>query len=60
MSFISVIKNDNQKLYVIGQKVLLCDLKEKRPLREKIYSVLTTSIFVKVILGERKSANASN
>lgn len=59
MSLISVIKKNDQKLYIISQKVL-CDLKEKIPLKEKIHSVLTTSIFVKVILGERKLANASN
>lgn len=46
--------------YMIGQKVLLFDLKENRPQRDKIYSVLTTNIFVKVIPGERILANVSN
>lgn len=44
----------------IGHRILLFDLKEKRPLRGKIHSVLTTNTFVKVMLGERKLANSSN
>ena len=42
----------------MDQRVLLFELKENRPLRDKTYSVLTTNIFVKVIPGERRLANA--